>query len=423
MSQLPKYWESTGYIPDHIPPELIKPFNFAGEPGMSECPFATTSRLHGKERIFWNPNNPQFGGSWVPTRAEDIRFILNSPDLFTVKDQAGFAAMLGESWYMTPLEVDAPQHAKFRSLLGPLLSPKVVANLTPGVTAKAVDLIEAVRNNGECEFMTAFGRVFPVSVFMQLMGLPAEDTDLLLAFESDLLHAPEIERKVKAAGLIRDYLRDLAAKRRAEPKEDITSFVVAAKIDNRPLTSDEIMGILYLLFVAGLDTVASSLGFYFRHLALHPEIQQALRDEPGKIERSVDEFVRRFSVVTAHRQCKVDVEIAGVRMKAGDWVTINGALASLDPSEFPDPLDLKLKRKPIGHMGFSSGPHFCMGANLARRELIIALREWLTRVPMWRLKPSAPLEVHGGVVYGVERLHIEWNSLEVGVSERDGAVS
>jgi cytochrome P450 len=409
MSRPQKYWESMGYIPNHVPPELVKPFDFAGEPGMTKCPFTTTTRLHGKERIFWNPNNPQFGGSWVPTRAEDIRFILNSSELFTVKAQAGFSAMLGESWDMTPLEIDPPQHAKFRSLLNPLLSPKVVSNLTPGMTARAVGLIEAVRDKGECEFMSAFGRAFPVGVFMQLMGLPAQDTDLLLSFEYELLHAPEIERKTTAAGLIRDYLRDLATQRRADPREDLTSFVVSAKVDDRRLTDDEIMGVLYLLFVGGLDTVASSLGFAFRHFALHPEVQRELRAEPGRIERVVDEFVRRFSVVTVHRQCKGDVDIGGVQMKAGDWVTINCALASLDPAEFQDPLELKLSRKPIGHMGFSAGPHFCMGAHLARRELVIAFREWLGRVPTWRLKPSLPVEMHGGIVYGVQRLHLEWN--------------
>jgi cytochrome P450 len=408
MSTSQKFWASTGYVASHVPAELVKPFDFAQAPGMNECPFATTARLHEGERIFWNPNNPQFGGSWVPTRAEDIRFVLNRTDLFTAKAQAGFSAMLGETWDMTPLEIDPPLHTKYRSLLNPLMSPRVVAKLTPGMTERAVDLIEAVRGAGECEFMASFGRVFPIGVFMQLMGLPAESTEMLLSYEYDLLHAPEIERKVAAAGAIRDFLRDLAGRRRSDPKGDLTSLVVTERIDGRLLTDDEVMGILYLLFVGGLDTVASSLGFYFRHLALHPEIQDALRANPAQIDRAVDEFVRRFSVVTVHRQCKVDVEVAGVQMKAGDWVTINCSLGSLDPLEFSDPLELKLDRKPIGHLGFSAGPHFCMGANLARRELIISLREWLTRVPRWHLKPSSPIQVHGGIVYGIERLHLEW---------------
>ncbi len=323
-------WGGVGYIPDHVPAHLVQPVDFTG-PEMSQCPFAAKARLHGTKRIFWNPHNPQFGGSWVPTEAEDYRFILNNPQLFSNKGETGFSAMLGESWDMVPLELDPPEHTKFRKLLSPLLSPSRVAAMTPGMTERAVSLIEAVRENGECEFISAFGRPFPVGIFMQLMGLPLEDMPTFLKWEFELLHAPEVERKLAAAAEIRDFLKDLAAKRRTAPRDDLTSFVVTAKVDGRLFTDDEVLGTLYLLFVGGLDTVASSLGFYFRYLAEHPELQNRLRADPKLISRSIDEFLRRFSVVALHRQCRQDVEVAGVKMKKGDWVTIDCALASSRP--------------------------------------------------------------------------------------------
>jgi cytochrome P450 len=398
------------YVPEHIPADLVKPFSFFTDPAMSKCPFAATSRLHDRGRIFWNSSDPQFGGSWILTRAEDFRFVLNSPDLFTNKGEAGFSQLVGEAWDLIPLELDPPQHTKFRQLLNPLLSPGAVGKMTPGVTSRAVELIEALRGQGGCEFMSAFGRPFPVSIFMQLMGLPLDQTDTFLKWEWQLLHDPNMQTKVGAAIAIRDYLQSLADERRAHPVGDLTSFVVTAEIDGRKLSDDEVMGTLYLLFVGGLDTVASSLGFFFRHLAEHPDQQARLRANPALIERSIEELLRRFSVVTVHRQCKVDVELGGVLMKAGDWISIVDSLGSLDPEEFANPMEVDLDRRNIRHFGFSFGPHFCLGSHLARRELLIAMREWLARIPPWRLKPGAPIEVHGGGVFGVEHLELEWDA-------------
>ena len=396
------------FTPDHVPAELVRPFSFVDEPGMSSCPFSTVAKLHNGPRIFWNPANHRFGGSWVLTRAEDIRVVLNTPDLFSNQRQSGFSKLVDEDWSLVPLEVDPPRHTDVRGLLSPLLGPPVIKRMTDGVCKRAVDLIEAVRPSGGCEFMEAFGRPFPVSIFMQLMGLPTEQTDAFLAWETDLLHGASLEKRRAAAMSIRDYLKGLADDRRAHPVEDLTSAVVTGRIDGLLLSDDEVLGTLYLLFVGGLDTVASSLGFIFRHLSENLEQQQALRESPAGIERKVEELLRRFSVVTSHRQCKTDVELGGVKMKAGDWITINSALGSLDGEEFADPLEVDLDRTGVRHFAFNYGPHFCMGSHLARREIITAIREWLARVPSWRVKPGSEVMVHGGGVFGVERLQLEW---------------
>lgn len=402
-------WPAMGHIPPHVPEELIKPFSFAADPEMSRCPFSATFKLHDGPRIFWNPLNPQFGGSWVPTRAEDIRFILNSPAYFTNKGEAGFSALVGEQWDLIPLELDPPIHTKFRQLLNPLLAPPVVRDMTNGLRERAVQLIDRVKDQGHCEFVSAFGRTYPIGVFMQLMGLPEDLFDTFVAWEYDLLHSHDMGTRAAAAMAIKNFLSDLAAQRRADPTGDLTSFVVGATIDGRALTDDEVMGTLYLLFVGGLDTVAASLGFFFRHLAENPEQQAFLRANPDRIDKAIEEMLRRFSVVTVHRMCKVDVEVGGVQMKAGDWITINDSLGSLDPDEFADPMQVDLDRKNVRHLAFSYGPHFCMGSHLARRELSIALHEWLTRIPAWRLKPGAPIEVHGGL-FGIEHLELEWDA-------------
>ncbi|WP_174279726.1 cytochrome P450 [Sphingomonas bacterium] len=314
---------------------------------------------------------------------------------------------MGEQWDLIPLELDPPEHGKFRQLLNPLLSPPAVARLTPRIKERCAALIDRVRGVGDCEFMGAFGRAFPVGVFMELMGLPEDLYDTFIDWEFALLHAPDFGRKAAAAVAIRDFLRDLANQRRAHPTGDLTSIVVHAEIDGRKLSDDEVKGILYLLFVGGLDTVAASLGFFFRHLATDLDQQRMLRSHPDRIDKAIEELLRRFSVVTTWRQCKVDVELAGARLKAGDWITCNDSLGSLDPSEFADPMTVDLDRRNVRHLAFSFGPHFCMGSHLARRELSVALHAWLTTMPEWRLKPGAPVVVHGGL-FGVEHLELEW---------------
>lgn len=396
------------FTPTHVPPALVRPFSFVTGPGMSRCPFAAVAQLHDGPRIFWNPANHRFGGSWVLTRAVDIRYVLGNTDLFSSKGQSGLAKLIGENWDLVPLELDPPLHGQFRKLLNPLLAPPLINKMTEGITSRAVELIDGVRAAGGCEFMTAFGQPFPVSIFMQLMGLPAELMSTFLAWELDLLHGDTLEKRQGAAREIRDYLLRLARERRAAPVDDLTSAIVTGEVEGRKLTGDEVLGGLYLLFVGGLDTVASTLGFLFRHLAQGEEHQRQLRAEPATIERRTEELLRRFSVVTSHRQCKVDVEIAGVAMKAGDWITINGALGGLDGNEFAQPLEVDMDRKAIRHFAFNFGPHFCVGSHLARREILVAIREWLARIPPWRLNPKVEVVTHGGGVFGVERLAIEW---------------
>jgi cytochrome P450 len=396
-------------IPDHVPHDRVRSFDIVGDPDMARCPFARATRLHDEApRMFWNTADPYFGGAWVPTRAEDIRFILDHPEIFTSKGQTQFAKFAGQNWDIIPLEIDPPEHGKYRRMLNPLFSPPAVELLAPRIVARATELIDRLVDVGECEFMTAFGRPFPVSVFLELMGLPDDQTDTFMAWEHDLLHNYDMTRRGAAIAEVGDYLLALASERRARPTGDLTSFVVAARVDGRLLTDDEVLGTLFVLFMGGLDTVLSTLGLFFLHLAEHPDQQALLRAAPERIDRAVDELMRRYSPVSVNRQCARDIEIGGARLKAGDWVSVTQSLGSLDPEAFEQPYEVHFDRRNNRHFGFSFGPHFCLGSHLARRELGVALREWLARVPMWRVKPGTEPLLRGGGVFGVERLELEW---------------
>jgi cytochrome P450 len=399
-------------VPAHVPPELVGSFDLFNDPEAHAAPHQFTSRTHGGPDIFWSlDTNHRMDdpGCWVITRAEDMREVLSNSKLFSSRGQSGFAHLINETWNMVPIEVDPPMHTKFRELLNPILYPRVVSKMTEGVRQRANDLIDKFADQSGCEFMKSFGTPFPISIFMQLMGLPMEQMSIFLVWEEDLLRGASLERRKAAAKSIRLYLDTLAAERRKNPTDDLASLVVTSKIDGRLWTDDEVIGALFLFFVGGLDTVASSLGFIFEHLATHPEHQQWLRDNLNEIPHAVEELLRRYSVVTVHRQVTEDIVFKGVTMKKGDWVSLTQAHGSLDPREFDNPLEVDFKRKGVRHFAFSFGPHFCIGSHLARREIAVALQQWLTRIPPFRVREGTEVVRHAGGVFGIEHLELAWD--------------
>lgn len=403
--------EQRAAVPAHVPQDLVRPSQIMTQDPAQRCPYHQLADLQSGPRIVYTA--PAGGGlpipgAWLLTRAEDIRSVLQKPEIFSSKGIAGFSQLVGESWDLIPLELDPPQHSKFRAIMNSIFAPAKVNAMEDGVRARAVALIDAVAAKGECEFVEAFGRPFPVSIFMQLMGLPDEHMEQLNAWEHGLLHSTTFEERIAGAQGFLTYLRELIALRRREPADDLTTFAVQAEVDGRKLTDDEVMGICYLLVVAGLDTVAGSLSLHFRHLAQNPDDQARLRADPSLIPGAVEEFLRRYGIVTTSRFLTQDAVVGDIQMKKGDRVTCSTILASLDPEEFERPLEVDIERSPNRHVAFSYGPHRCIGSHLARRELKITIEEWLKRIPEFRIPEDAKPVINTVTVWGFESLHLEW---------------
>lgn len=395
-------------IPAHVPPELVSDFTIAA-PG-DGCPYARVAALaNGPRAIFTPPDMMRAEGGWILTRADDIREVFQKPEIFSSAGIAGFSRIVGEDWPLIPLELDPPQHPKFRAILNGIFSPKRMASMEDGVRARAVSLIEPLVGKKGCEFVEAFGRPFPVTIFMQLMGLPDADMETLNGWEHDLLHSGTMEERLRGAHGFHGYLKDLIKLRRAKPADDLATFVLDSEVDGRKLNDQEVMGIYYLLVVAGLDTVAASLGLHFRHLAITPEHQSRLRANPELIPSAVEELLRRYGIVQTRRFVTQETEVAGVKMMPGDRVELMTFLASLDPEEFPDPLKVDLERQPNRHVAFAYGAHRCLGSHLARRELIIAQEEWLKRLPPFRLAEGEAATIQAGGLMGVHALNLAWD--------------
>jgi cytochrome P450 len=400
-------------IPAHVPAELVRSFNFWSAPGMKPeaggDPHAALASLRDHPRIFYSARNTAEGyGTWVLTRAEDMRRVLQDAQTFS-SDRKLFSPMVGEDWPLVPLEIDPPAHTKFRMLLNPMFSPKRMQAMQEGIRARAVALIEALRERGECDFMQEFAFPFAVSVFLQFLGLPQERMPDFMLWAEQTLHGADGATRIAGGTAIVGFLRELFDLRRRAPTDDFASFLLSSKVDERALNEHELLGMGVLVFIAGLDTVAAALGFDFNHLAMHPEAQAQLRNHPERIANAAEEMLRAFSTVHMVRVAKKDVELHGVTVKAGDRVSCATMIANRDPQEFENPDSVDFSREVNRHVAFAYGPHRCVGSHLARREVIIGLEEWLRRVPPFRIKDGTKPTTHGGTVFGIEGLMLAWS--------------
>ena len=204
------------------------------------------------------------------------------------------------------------------------------------------------------------------------------------------------------------YLRTFIEAIRQKPDDGLVSQIVHGRIEGNSLTEDEILGMIFLLWVGGLDTVAATTSLMFRRLAIEPDLQQQLREDPSQIPKAVEEFLRMQPLVNSSRMAKQDHEINGVRIKAGDHVMCYNLAGNFDADQFEEPREPRFDRVSNRHLTFGAGPHICLGIHLARRELRIALNEFLRRIPPFRLKPGADRLAYPGLV-AAPRVPIVWD--------------
>ena len=405
-----EFWtQSEQKVPDHVPPELVRHIDLWNRPAGGGCPYAQVAKVQAENPdIFYNTFDPQCGASWVLTREDDLRKVMENPAGFSSDGVAAASALVGETWKVIPLETDPPAHRHYRAILNKYMLPSAVTKLEHGIRARAVALIDGFKDAGACEFNAAFGMPFPVGVFLDLMGLPEEDRDMLVATNNSLNHDTPIEEKIVACGALRDYLVGVREDRRKNPRDDLATFIVKSEIDGKPLTDDDILGLYFTTTIAGLDTVASVSGQMFKYLAENPDQQARLVSSPEIAPQAIEEMMRAFSPVLTRRKATADTEIAGAHIQKGDWITIITAFAGLDPNRYPDPTTVDFERANNRHIGFATGPHACAGVHLARRELQIALTEWFKRIPSFRIAPgTVPVMKNGGVIGPVE-LQLVW---------------
>jgi cytochrome P450 len=396
--------------PAHVPRALIRDHELYYMGGSSKDTFQFLGDLHRDPDVFYNLRADPIicpNGSWIVRSFELMSEVLQNPQTFSSRDMVRFSRLVGENWDLIPLELDPPDHGRIRSVVAPLFGPSRMLKLGGRVRQRADELIANFRAKGHCEFVGEFAVLFPVSIFLELLDLPRERLDEFVKWSAGISHSFDPEDRRKATLAVRDYLRQVIEERRIAPGEDIISQIVASKAAGESLTEDELIGLTFLIFIGGLDTVTSTLGYTFAYLARNPDVYTRLGREPKLIPAAVEEFVRAFSVVVAKRKLTCDLDFHGAPMKAGDYVTCVMGLADTDPKEFGTGIDLD--RGLLRHVGFGMGPHRCLGSHLARLELKVAIEAFLQQIPVLSLAPGAKLTSHGGGgVYGYDSVPLVW---------------
>jgi len=353
------------------------------------CPVAHTDRFH---------------GAYLVTRYDDAVAVAHDAATFSNRVTA-----VNENHpdrirlEAPPITLDPPAHGPVRRSLLPPFSPRAVARLEPFVVQSCDRALDALAGRELVDGAHDYAQIVPVEVTARLLGLPAEDGDRFRAWVKGILAdgLVDLELAARCTREVRAYFADQLARRRVEPADDLVTWVATTRVDDdsgappRPLTEREQLGALYLLLVAGIDTTWSAIGASLHHLATHPEDRHRLVVEPALMERAVEELLRFFSPVNMARVIEADAEIGGCPVRAGERLLIGFASANRDAAHFDRADEVVLDRRENRHVAFGVGVHRCLGSNLARMELRVALTRWLARYPDF--EPAGPVRWTIGV--------------------------
>ncbi|TAL02612.1 MAG: cytochrome P450 [Rhodospirillaceae bacterium] len=409
--------------PPHVPRDRVVDLSWAmGDvPNDLIDPYAPFGWLNGPDipRLLYNPPaqggmgaaigaSPQ--GNWVVTHYEDINRVYTDNAHFSNAGTADFQRLIGETFRSIPISIDAPEHHKYRMFLMPYFSPaRITRDLDPRIREVVVEMIDEIAAKGEVDMAWDFARVYPVRIFMGLMGFPKAMFDEFLEWEWNILHSGSLEKMQGALRNVLNFLRGFIAEKEKNPDEFLTSSIVHGKIEGKALSEDEKIGMVWFLWLGGLDTVAATISQMYRRMALQPELQRRIREHPELIDGAVDEFLRTQPILSTRRTATKDFEWHGVQIKAGEGITCLNPAGNFDPTRFENPREFDPTRGDIRHFTFVGGIHTCLGAHLARRELRLLLAEWFKRIPEFHVKPGADTTVYPGLL-SIRQLPLMWDA-------------
>jgi cytochrome P450 len=345
------------------------------------CPVAHTDR---------------YGGTWLPTRHDDVHAIAYDTEHFS--SVGVVVANAKPEWESAPLggappiTSDPPVHNFARRILLPAFSPHAISPWEPEIRElcrRLLDSIEAAHAPGEVfDAAVEYAQHIPVHVIALMLGLPLADADRFRDYVHDVLEAVDIpaeERQARMQGL-GEYLSAHVDAHVESPRDDLIGFLLSATLpDGSPLTREHIVGSIILLLIAGIDTTWSAIGSALLHLGTHADDRDRLVADPSLMPTAIEELLRAYAPVTMARVVSQDVTVGDVTMRRGDWTLLPFPAANLDPAHFDDPHTVDIARAENRHAAFGLGIHRCLGSNLARLELRVAVEEFLARFPSFHV--------------------------------------
>jgi cytochrome P450 len=396
----------THAVPPHVDPALVTDFDYMNPAGLAETGdvYRAFARLHDGPDIQWTP---RYGGHWIATRAEDIKWIQETWQLFSNTEKS---PPKGSCPFMPPITFDPPDHSRYRAVLNPYFAKRrIEEGYGPQARQVIASLIEDLVPKGACDFVAEFSVIAPLKIFWDFVDLPYERRDEFLTWGKHMAGFGTPQQRMEAHQSVTAYLAELLDERLEQPGEDVFTGISQWRFNPRFEKREEIVGMAQLVFFGGQDTVASSMAFAMWRLAERPELQQQLKDDPAVIPAAVEELIRRHGLSNTCRLVRQDTDRKGARLKEGELIMTVNALSGIDGKAYADPFAVDFDRH-APHNSLGNGPHKCVGQHLARLELRLFLEEWARIMPVVRLDPAkaAPTS-HAGPVNGVNHLHLAWD--------------
>jgi cytochrome P450 len=379
------------------------------DPGYVRDPYPTIAGLRETCPV---AHSDRWGGSWMPTRYEDVVAIAHEFETFTSRQilvtapppqqsEGAYAAVAAP-----PISSDPPEHHWHRRLILPTFSPQSVAKYEEGTRTLCHQLIDGFIDSGRADAAGGYAQQIPVRVIATMLGVPLEMADEFTSWVRGVLETGLTNPVVRLESRMKilTYFKAQVEDRKRTPREnDLITELLAAEIDGEPVPDTYVIGVCNLMLVAGIDTTWSAIGSALWHLAQHHDHQRRLREEPDLWPTAIEELLRAYSPVTMARIVDHDTEFQGCPMKAGDRVLMAFPAANRDPEVFDRPDEVILDRDHNRHVAFGAGIHRCAGSNLARLELRVALQTWLARIPEFTLEDPDSVTWAGGQVRGPRR--------------------
>ncbi len=357
-------------------------------------------------------------GAWVVTKYDQILEMSKTPEIYS--SAAGITVLDSppefNEFFGSMIAMDDPRHTRLRKLVSRGFTPRILGQLEEGVREQAAMIVDEICEKGEVDFIVDVAARLPLKIVCDLMGIPDSQLDFVFDQTNIILGAgdPEyveegadvLSALLGAGGALAELMQEVAASKEGSTEDDLTSILVNAEIEGEKLSYGDIASFFILLVVAGNETTRNAIGWGLHYLSQNPD-QRAIwqGDFEGVGPKAVEEIVRLASPVTYMRRTALaDTELGGQSIAAGDKLAMFYLAANRDPDHFEDPHTFNVQRDPNRHIGFGGpGPHFCLGAHLARREILVMFGELFDRLPDIEAT-GAPDLLQSNFIHGVKHL-------------------
>ena len=393
--------------------DLYSPSTYA-----QSMPHAAFASLRRERPVIWQPE-PDGGGYWAFTRYEDIVAISSDNSLFSserggtnIEDQPEEGMALLRTIL---INMDPPKHTKYRKLVSTGFTPKIVTQTEPHVREITKRIVDGVAAKGSCDFVTDVAAKLPLAVICEMLGVPEEDhsrvfgwSNRLIGFDDPEYHTSPEDGRVAATEMFL-YAHGLAAERKARPKADIISILMGTEVDGDVLSEADFDGFFILLAVAGNETTRNLISGAMLALIEHPEQRDRLIADPAMMTTAVEEFLRWVSpLIYFRRTLARDVVVGDQQLREGEKVAMYYPSGNRDEAVFEDGHLFDVARTPNPHLAFGGGgPHFCLGASLARLEIRCMFEELLTRLPDIELE-GAVQRLRSNFINGIKHMPVRF---------------